>query len=398
MVRKDAAAPPRMHIAFVAVTYMRSGTEQLILDLSQRLVADGQTVSIVIPGLPALDSMAEAATAMSVRVERAGDLFGRGRDVRRNACHIFGYFRRERPAIVHLHIPWAPVGFETIIATWMARVPHLVRTEHNPITAPLSLRQRVKMRVLDALVERIVFVSAGNLRQHMANCGRPARKCVVIPNGIPVDEVVCGRSPERRAAARKQLGLPLDATIAVLVASLGVRKGPLDFVRAAARASERASELHYAIIGEGEERSEVGRLTAQFGLGDKMHLLGRRPDVRRILHCFDIYVQPSHYEGMAISMLEALAAGLPMVTTRVDGTDDVLPGERGALFVNVGDVDGLARAMVRLAQDPTLREDLSGISRERVRSHFATDVMYHRYRSLYGQLVAAKPASTPASV
>ena len=174
--------PPRLiqvadhyRIAFIAVTYMYSGTEQIQIELARRFVADGHDVSMAIPELPVLNAMASAAAALGVSVERTADLYGADRRVTRNARELYAFFRRTRPNIAHFHIPWAPVGAESIIAAWLARVPHIVRTEHNPVVAPLGRSQALKLRCLDAMTERIVFVSEGNMRSHLQNAGRPAR-------------------------------------------------------------------------------------------------------------------------------------------------------------------------------------------------------------------------------
>jgi glycosyltransferase involved in cell wall biosynthesis len=224
----------------------------------------------------------------------------------------------------------------------------------------------------------------------MAYCGRPARKSVVIHNGIRLGQISHRLHRDQRCEIRRELGLPETATIAAMVAALSVRKGVHDFIKAAVNASAVDPLLHFAIVGDGEERTEAERSVRCARLSERVHFLGRRSDVLRILPAFDIYVQPSHYEGLSISMLEALATGLPMVTTRVGGVDDVLPGEEGALFVNVGDNAALAASIASLSTDPARRDALTAMSRERVRSAFAVDQMYGGYRALYAALLAGR--------
>jgi glycosyltransferase involved in cell wall biosynthesis len=367
----------------VAVTYTRAGTEQLVLDLARRLRADGYPVSMLLSQATELDSLAADGRAADVNIERVGRSFWVGRNALANAWATYRVFRRTRPDIVHFHIPWAPAGPELLTAAWLARVPHRIRTDHNPIVGPMSRGQRLKLRMLDALVEKIVLVSSGNLASHVANGGRPASKCEVVVNGID-PATIEHLSADEQAATRRELGIPGGAVAAVMVGRLEHRKGPLDFVEAAATAATEPN-LYFGIIGDGPERAQVERIIEERGLAERVRILGRRDDVRRLLGAFDMYVQPSHYEGMSIAMLEALAAGLPMVTTRVSGVDDVLSREDDAVQVDIGDVGGLAEGMVKLARDPALRARLGSVSHERV-LNFTMDRTYESYCELYKEL------------
>src|SRR6185295_19808486 len=94
--------------------------------------------------------------------------------------------RKISPGIVHFHVPWVPCAWEGILAARSARVPLIVRTEHNPIPAPLSLRQRLKLRVLDTSVDHVVFVSKGSADTHLKHGRGWLRRWSVVPNGIPM--------------------------------------------------------------------------------------------------------------------------------------------------------------------------------------------------------------------
>jgi glycosyltransferase involved in cell wall biosynthesis len=299
---------------------------------------------------------------------------------------MYSLFMRQRPTIVHYHIPRALSGFEAILAGYLARVRGRIRTDHNPVVHPPTQLQLLRLRIADRMVHRIVLVSTDNQKNHLDVCGRPVQKCLVIPNGIDARTVSHDQSPVHRTSLRDRLGLPVGVPVAVMVAVLGERKGALDYIKAAHVASKIHAALHFAVVGDGEMMSTMRRMATEFRIGDRVHFLGRRADVRNILPAFDMFVLPSHYEGLAITMLEALAAGLPMVTTRVDGVSDVLPREQGALFVDKYDIDGLGAAMAQLAGDPELRRQLAAISAERVLSGFTADIAYERYRTLYSQL------------
>jgi len=374
-------------IALVAVTYARSGTEQIVLDLSRRLASEGRPVYVIVPRGPAsLDRLEVEAQASGATVVRTPPLYPGDRNKLESFKALVGFFTRVKPAVAHFHIPRPLSGFEAIAAAYAARVPIRLRTDQNPVMSNPSRTERLRLAVADSLVHRIVFVSEENRRTHRARFGRPERKCRVIHNGIDPATISCDRTDDNRRTIREELKLPQDATLALLLGALEERKGGMDFVRALAVATAKQPLLRGVVVGDGDMRASMERLADELRVADRLHFLGRRPDARRLFGAFDFYVQPSHYEGMALSMLEALAAGLPMVTTRVAGVEEVCRGDKGAIVVEVGDTNALGEGMIRLASEPGTRSSLSDVSRPRVRDHFTIDRVYQEYRALYQSL------------
>lgn len=375
----------RSGTCLVSISYTRAGTEEVLLDLARCLARDGERVSAVVPGERALDGLTGDLVAAGVTVIRAGRFFGENVSLERNIRELRRAFATLRPAVVHVHTPWVGIGKEAVVAAWLAGVPFRLRTEQNPVPNPLRLRQRLSLKLSDRLVQGISFVSSGNRESHLRNAGRPRRKCMVVPNAVrPAPE------PRDRAAVRAELGLPMDAIVAVMVGRLERRKGPLDFVRAAAVAAKGAPGMHFAIAGDGDMRVDVQAAIAAAGLEDRVHLVGHRPNIRALLPAFDIFVQPSHYEGLSVAMLEALAAGLPMATTDVDGVTEVAPGGDGALIVPIGDTDALGAAVARLARDANLRHTLAATTRRRMAAEFTVEATYARYRRFYALATAKR--------
>jgi glycosyltransferase involved in cell wall biosynthesis len=394
--RTDAVEPVgpapgvrKARIAHVAVSEVRSGTEQILLDLVTHFAHTGHEVSVLVPRLPALARFGQEVQHAGASLEPVGPLFAADRPVRETGLEVFRVLRRIRPDVVHFHVPWAPACYEAILAAWAARVPLRIRTEQNPVKQPQSQQQRLKMRVLDASMHHLVYVSESNRRSHATNMGRRLDRTTVIPNGVDPSLVNGDRAAACRRAVRTRLGLPLEPEIAVILGALIERKGPLDFVRAARVAADLRPSLHFAILGDGGLRTTAQQLATELAIEDKVHFLGHRTDARQLLGGFDIFVQPSHYEGMALTMLEALAAGLPMVTTRVDGVRDVLPDDAGALIVDIGDWCGMGRALAELAARAELRHQLAATAQRRVLDHFTVEDMCRRYADLYRSLGAA---------
>jgi glycosyltransferase involved in cell wall biosynthesis len=373
----------KARIAHVAVTDGRSGTEQILLDLVTYFAAAGHELSVLVPGLPSLERFGREVQQAGARLEPVGPLFAADRSVTQTGRGMFQVLRRIRPDVVHFHVPWAPACYEGILAACAARVPVRIRTEQNPVPEVQGAKQRLKMRLLDASIHHLVYVSQSNQRSHAAHLGRRLDRTSVIPNGVDPRLVSTTRNPGTRRAIRDRLGLPLEPVIALMMGGLIERKGPLDFVRAASVAADLQPAMRFAILGDGPLRAAAQQLAAELGIADKVYFLGHRLDARQQLGGFDIFVQPSHYEGMALTMLEALAAGLPLVTTRTDGVEDVLPGDRGALVVDIRDWSALGRAMAEAAGRPELRRELAAVSQWRVLDHFTVDAMCGRYERLY---------------
>lgn len=366
-------------IALVPVSYMRAGTEEVMLDLGRALAAHGRRVAAVVPREPGLDGLASELADTGITVMRAGRYFGSRPPFMANVRELVQAFRELRPGTLHLHTPWVAMGGEAILAAFAAGVPLRVRTEQNPVMTPLSHQARLKLQALDRLTHGISFVSRGNLESHLANAGRPRGKCMVVTNSVRPAPAPWGE----KAAIRAHLGLAQDVPIAVMAARLEPRKGLLDFVEAARAAVQLDARVQFAAFGDGELRAEAAARVVAAGLERRFHFLGYRSDVRALLPAFDIYVQPSHYEGLSVAMLEALAAGLPMVTTAVDGVAEVAPGPGDAIVVPVGDAPGLGRGIAQLAGDPGLRVRMSAATRSRVETAFTVEAMAGRYLRFY---------------
>jgi glycosyltransferase involved in cell wall biosynthesis len=174
--------------------------------------------------------------------------------------------------------------------------------------------------------------------------------------------------------------------LAVKIGAYDPRQGVLDFVRAGGLAAKGHPDLHLVVLGACSELETVWGLAAELGISERLHILGQRSDVPRILSVFDIYVQSSYFEGMSIGMLEALAAGLPMVTTRVDGVADVLPAGEGALVADIGDYIALASHIAYLVDRPDARRELATTSHLRVRTQFNADTQIAEWTKVYAEL------------
>jgi glycosyltransferase involved in cell wall biosynthesis len=204
-----------------------------------------------------------------------------------------------------------------------------------------------------------------------------AKRVLVVHNGVRVPSPP---SSGERAAFRNVLGIPEDDVVAIWVGSLDERKDPLAAVRAA-----REAGVLLLVVGDGPLRSQVERAA-----GARVRVLGRRADVPRLLAAADLYVLTSRREGLALSLLEAMAAGLaPVVTDLPENREAV--GDAG-VAVPPGDADELAAAIERLVGNEAERAHLGALALRRVAGLFSADETISRTRALYDDVLAGRGA------
>jgi L-malate glycosyltransferase len=278
--------------------------------------------------------------------------------------------RSSRPdAVVSQSVSGLYVG--QLIAS-ARRAVHLY-AEHAGVDIPLDRRREAMMRLLARRLDRVIVVSdeqAAIWRKR----GFPAARVMVITNGI-----VAGAGGASKENLRERFGIDREAVVAVLVATLRPEKRVPDFIAAVASAHERDSSVIGLVVGDGPERVVVETAAR---LAPAVSLLGHRNDVEDLLRAADVFVLTSEQEAVPMSMLEAMAAELPLVATDVGGLRSViLSGENGWL-VPVGDHAALAARLLELASDPARRMAMGAASARLVRERWDAEQMIDRYAEL----------------
>lgn len=225
----------------------------------------------------------------------------------------------------------------------------------------------------------LVAVSDDVARTIDAELRPAAGRLVTIPNGVDVERY----ATEADRSVRAEIGVPEAAPMLICVAKMLEQKGHRYLVEALAAASGDHEPMHVALLGDGPLRDEIASRARAAGVADRLHLLGTRSDVPRLLRAADVFVLPSLWEGLPMALLEAMAAGLPVIATSVSGTRQVVEDGRTGMLVAPGDSAELARAMSRLAGDATLRARLGAAGRDHVRAEFSVDRQAQRHLDLY---------------
>jgi glycosyltransferase involved in cell wall biosynthesis len=229
----------------------------------------------------------------------------------------------------------------------------------------------------------IIAVSE-ELRRHMLEARFPAARVAVVRNGI---EVGSRASAVDRRVVRRALGIAEAAPLAVSVARLDTVKDFGTLLDAFATVRRRVPDARLLIVGDGPERAWMTQRAAQPDLDGAVDLLGYRDDVRAVIGAADVYVNSSISEGISITILEAMAAGLPVVATDVGGTPEVLTGDAGGVLVPSRDPGRLASALIDLLADPDRRATMAAAARRRLETSFTIDRMVDEYVNTYRRLL-----------
>jgi glycosyltransferase involved in cell wall biosynthesis len=307
-------------------------------------------------------------------------------------ARLAAHFRRERVHVVHTHSSKA--GILGRLAARIAGVPVLVHTVHgwsfNDAQHPAVRRVfTVLERAVGSFTDRIVVVSEADRRKGLAlGIGREDRYRL-LRSGI--DPTIYERPVVRREEVRAALGFAAEHTVVGMLACLKPQKAPLDFVEAAAAAHARNPALRFFIAGDGEMRPAVEARVRERGLDEVVRPLGWRRDVPDLLHAMDLFLLTSRFEGLPRAVLQAMAAGVPVVATAVDGTPEVVrDGETGVL-VPPGDPCAAADRVLALAADPDARARYAARAREALSGSFDIRMMVRQLEDLYIEVLASKP-------
>ena len=288
--------------------------------------------------------------------------------------------RLEHPAVFHAHLSWLLSCKYGLVAATLARVPAVIATlqqfMHPPWVRTVYLQQQMVTRCVD----QYIAVSGAVSHQLQQTFNVPGQKIRVIHNGIPYDHFARQPDPMLKAELSRGKMLPIVLT----VARLDRQKGHSTLFAAI----RQVHDATFVLAGDGPEKDALAALAYESGIQDRVIFLGDRRDIPELLACCDLFVLPSIYEGLPLSILEAMAAGKAVVATAVGGTPEiVIDGETGVL-VPPGDPAALAGAIQSLLSDPNRVQKIGSAGRALVAKEFSSDGMVERIHQVYEDLCA----------
>ena len=310
---------------------------------------------------------------------------------------LYRLLRTLQPAIVHTH---QTVGRYVYPACWAARQKIIVHTVHS--IAPGEIHSRFWRRFQGWAYRRGVLpvsIAQEVTRTFVQEYGRAPT--LEIPNAIPTERYA--PDPARRAVWRSQHAVPRDALVFTCVAGLRPQKNHRLLLQAFAQAAPQLPDALLLLVGPPDRldpayAESLKALAQELGLGQRVRFLGSRADVPDILRASDVFVLSSDYEGNPLSVLEAMAAGLPVVSTAVGGVPELVQHGATGLLVPAGDARALAEAITQLGRDADQRAAMGHAARQTALERFDVRAMSRAYAALYQQLLHAHPTKRNARV
>jgi len=374
-----------MNITHVVENLNRGGLERVVIDLVRVQRAAGHRCQVVC--LFEEGALAEELATLDVPVTACGKQpgFDLG-TVRRARALIRGHgteVLNTHNAMAHYYATLASLGLRL----------RRVNTRHSMGVTPNHRRRDWLYRGAVRLTDTVISVSRASCEAAIAQGLVPAAKSIAIPNGIPI-----GDFQPRSAAAHAQLSQALqiapDTHILGTVGRLHPAKDHAMLLRAFARLLGERPRSALVIVGDGSLRTDLERQARDTGIAGQVHFLGDRSDVKQLLCGFDLFVMSSSTEGYSIALVEACAAGLPVVATAVGGNPEIVGDGVNGLVVPPADPAALADALAALLGDEARRQAMSDAARRWALANGSIDAMARRYEAVYrGQPATADGTS-----
>lgn len=366
--------PLALNILHVVDSLERGGLERVVVDLALAQKAAG--------GSPRMFCLYRTG-GFAAELENAGIAVACG--YKRDGVDARALWRLRRAIfagcdIVHAHnlVPNYHCAV-ALLGAW--RAPLLVDTCHDMGTRLADPRLR-RLYLWSVRHTRRFAMVADQVYLHYVNRRMiPAARAAVIYNGIPVERYVRGPGP--RASARERLKLPADALVIGAVGRLVALKNHASLLRVLPSLLSQFPQLWLVLVGGGELDSHLKAIAAASGVGERVVFTGEQQEVATLLPAFDVFAMPSTTEGMSIALLEASAAGLPIVATRVGGNSKIVQEHSSGLLIEPEDDSALRSSLEALLKDGARRRTFGAAAHHWAREHASIEAMRDAYASFY---------------
>jgi glycosyltransferase involved in cell wall biosynthesis len=356
------------------------GAEKVVANLATQLSKRGHNVLVAClfdPGPIADEIIAAGVPVVNLGMRGKGDL--------RVVFRLLRLLRIEGIQVLHSHLFHA--NLLAPIVGRIANIPIIIATRHS---ADIYGRRREWVSSwVRRLCDAVVAVSEEVRDEELRSSHLPPSKMIVIPNGV---EIQAHAQLDRTniVALRGELGIPPNVPLIGTVASFKDYKGHTYLIDATVRILEQFPNAKVLFVGDGPLRTQLENKVEVLDLTDAIVFTGIRRDVRELLTLLDLFVLPSLSEALPVAVLEAMAAGRPVVATSVGGVPEAVVNGVTGLLVPPRNPTALAEAIVSLLSGPELRQQMGQAGRERVLQHFSVEQMVERTQTLYEQLLDAK--------
>jgi glycosyltransferase involved in cell wall biosynthesis len=370
-----------MRVLFLSTSMGMGGADKQLLSAAQEIRSRGHEVLIV--SLTPLGPMGLEARSIGIPTESLG--MRRGLADPRGLVRLVRLVRAWRPDVLHSHMVHANIMARALRP--FVRVPAMVSTIHN-IYEGGRLRMAA-YRLTNRLVDQMTIVSQAAADRFVTEGIVPKELLRVIPNGVDTDRFR-NVPASARESWRRSMGVEQEF-VWLAIGRFEIAKDYPNMLRGFVRVRERHLGAVLLLVGQGSLQGETEALAQAPGLGGAVRFLGVRHDIPELMSAADGYVLSSAWEGMPMVLLEAAAAGLPIVATMVGGNHEVVSDGESGFLVPPRDHDALGSAMLRLmGLSAAQRRAMGEWGREHVRTRYGVGQVAERWESLYREVLARK--------
>ncbi|MBP8128457.1 MAG: glycosyltransferase family 4 protein [Candidatus Hydrogenedentes bacterium] len=362
----------RLLIAFPSP--VRGGAEDYTLTIARAARARGWEVTAGFPYRHTTDSLVRDFRSLGahyhpLEICELGNKRGQAKP-RKRITRTLRYLRRFKPGAVLLELPGAQFGFGPLLACAVTKTPvvavyQLVRDDivYGPLRRSLY-RMLLRRRL------RCVAVSEHNRDLLCRLFGVGASGIHVVPNGVNLDRFKHAEAERAKARqrVREELGFPAETRLLLTVGRLAGQKGYDVLIPAVAHIAATFPDVRFIWAGDGPWEKRLREMAAAYRVEEYVRFLGVRGDIPDLLAACDLFVHPSRHEGQPFSLLESMAAGLPIVATRASGIPEIIEHERHGLLCAVDDIASLRDAVIDALRRPGAMQEMAAAARERVQA------------------------------
>lgn len=346
------------------------GAERTLVDLANGLDPEQFNITIwtITEPRPLVTDVQEHVAVRSLGAKNKGDV--------RAPLRFISALRDEQPDILQSFLFYDNT-LATIAGLMSPRTTVITGVRAVP-NDPSTLRNSIR-RITCRLADHIVSNSEAGA-DFILDYGVSPEHVSVVRNGRNIDVY---RSGEATPEVRQSLEIPTDVPVVGTVGRLIERKGHYDLLKAWPVILDEHPDAHLLIVGEGPERDGLETMASELSIQDSTHLPGTQDNIPDLLDLMDVFVFPSYFEGLPGALLEAMAAGLPIVATPVDGNRELLDDGKSGLFVPVQNPDALAQAICRLLSHKSFASSISDEAAHVAATEFSLNQMIEEFSSIY---------------
>ena len=360
----------RVRICHVSMSLLTGGLERLLVDFSR--YHDHNLFDLHFIALSDLGQPAEDIRASNCQVHELENKAGKLQRI----SELASIFRREQINLVHTHNTYA--HFYGALAAKLAGVPYVINTQHGRGCGP-SWKARAQFRIANRFTNQIIGVSEDAAHLCQGEDRFSARKIDFIWNGIDLN--------------RFTFHGPSDKLVAISVARLSPEKDFATLLKAVAIVLREVPNFELRIIGNGPEKENLEQLAARLDIQHNVKFYGERNDVPKLLADAGFFVSSTLTEGISLTLLEAMAVGLPVLTTAVGGNPEIVDEPKTGYLVPAKNPDAVAAGIINMCREKENWPTMGSLGRQRVEQHFEIRKMIQKYELLYQDVLNTRKQS-----